>query len=38
MADIEGDVTVDNTHPNDSGFVSMARAIMPVLGGILGLD
>ena len=38
MADIEGDGTVDNTHPNDSGFVSMARAIMPVLGGILGLD
>ena len=37
MADIEGDGTVDNTHPNDSGFVSMARAIMPVLGGILDL-
>lgn len=38
MADIEGDGTVDNTHPNDSGFVSMARAIMPVLAKVLGGD
>ena len=35
MADIKDDGTVDKCHPNDAGFVSMARAIAPVLGEIL---
>ena len=35
-ADIGDEGTVDNVHPTDSGFVSMARAIAPVLDKILG--
>lgn len=35
MADIEDGGTVDNCHPTDSGFASMARAIYPVLKEIL---
>lgn len=35
MADIKSDGIVDNCHPSDSGFVSMARAIAPVLGKLL---
>lgn len=35
MGDIKDNGTVDNCHPSDSGFVSMARAIAPVLGEIL---
>ena len=35
-AECQDDGIVDRTHPNDSGFVSMARAISPVLGKILG--
>lgn len=29
--------TVDNCHPNDAGFLSMANAVEPVLRGILSL-
>lgn len=35
MADIEDNGTVDNCHPTDSGFASMAKAIIPVMEGIL---
>lgn len=35
MADIEDGGTVDNCHPTDSGFASMAHAIYPVLKAIL---
>ena len=35
MADIKDNGTLDQTHPTDSGFASMANAIAPVLGGIL---
>lgn len=35
MADIKDNGTVDNCHPSDSGFASMAKAIAPVLGKIL---
>ena len=35
MADIKDNGTVDNCHPSDSGFASMAKAITPVLGKIL---
>lgn len=34
MASIEDNGTVDNCHPSDSGFVSMAKAIIPVLEAI----
>ena len=32
---VEDDGTVDNCHPTDSGFFSMANAIAPVLEKIL---
>lgn len=35
MAMVEDDGTVDNCHPTDSGFFSMANAIAPVLEKIL---
>jgi len=35
MADIKDNGLVDHCHPSDAGFVSMARAIAPVLGEIL---
>lgn len=35
MAIVEDNGTVDNCHPTDSGFFSMAKAIEPVLGEIL---
>lgn len=35
MADIRDNGTVDNCHPSDSGFASMAKAIAPVLRMIL---
>ena len=34
MADIKDNGTVDNCHPSDAGFASMARAIAPVLDEI----
>ena len=37
MADILEDGTVDDCHPNDAGFYSMARAIEPVLREMLNL-
>ncbi len=35
MADIKDNGTVDYAHPSDSGFASMAKAIIPVLSRIL---
>ena len=35
MADIKDNGTVDNCHPTDAGFASMARAIAPILGKFL---
>ena len=35
MADIKDNGTVDNGHPTDSGFASMAKAIIPILDEIL---
>ena len=37
MEDMKNEGLVDNCHPNDAGFVSMARAICPVLGDMLKL-
>ena len=36
MALAENEGTVDNCHPNDLGFYSMAAALFPVLSRILG--
>lgn len=35
MKEIEDEGTVDNVHPNDAGFYSMAKSIAPVLGKLL---
>lgn len=35
MADVKCEGLVDGVHPNDAGFVSMARAMMPVLKKML---
>ena len=36
VASVRNNALVDNTHPNDAGFVSMARAIGPVVAKMLG--
>ena len=36
MADVGGEGLVDNTHPTDSGFYSMAKALRPIIENILG--
>ena len=35
MAEIKDNGTVDNCHPSDSGFFSMAKAVIEVLKKIL---
>ena len=36
VASVRNNALVDNTHPNAAGFVSMARAIGPVVAKMLG--
>jgi hypothetical protein len=38
MADVKNEGLVDGVHPNDAGFVSMARAMLPVLKKMLSLS
>ena len=37
MADVKNEGLVDGVHPNDAGFVAMARAMLPVLRKMLSL-
>ena len=36
LEDVRNEGLVDNCHPNDAGFVAMARKILPVLSQMLG--